>query len=329
MTIEIPKEKWTGSVRLVTLGAGRAEGGTRARTLTVGGQAALPFLDFEGAIPHPPGLALEVRDRKPDDWSPLLYQAWGEAMDDPGDWARAAEAAGADLIYLTLSVTDPAGGRNTPERGRAALRKVLQATGLPVAVVGPGQAELDNELLLAVAEEGKGERLLLGACEDKNYRTVVAAAMANGHLVLSKTPMDVNLSKQLVILIHDMGMPLDRMIVDPTTGALGYGIEYGYSVMERLRLAALQGDAMTQQPMLVTPGEEAWKVKESRTGEGVPASWGDWQRRALDWEAVTAATLIHSGGDIIVLRHPETLRRLRAMVQDLGAAQPLATTGQG
>ena len=153
---------------------------------------------------------------------------------------------------------------------------MLDATRLPLIVLGPGQAELDNEVLVACAEEGAGEKLVLGPCEDKNYRTIVAAAMANGHLVTAKTPMDVNLSKQLNILIHDMGMPMERIITDPTTGALGYGIEYGYSVMERLRLAALQGDGMTQQPMLVTPGEEAWRTKEARAAEGVPAAWGDW-----------------------------------------------------
>lgn len=319
MTIELHKEKSTGAVRTVTLGATREQGGSRAKTLTLGGEAALPFLSFEGALPNPPALALEVRDRKPDDWSPLLYQAWGEAMDDPADWARAAEAAGADLIYLTLSLTTADGGPNTGENARAVVRKVLDATGLPLAVIGPGQADVDNELIVPAAEEAKGERVLLGICEDKNYRTIVASALANDHLVQSKTPMDVNLSKQLVILIHDMGMPLERIILDPTTGALGYGIEYGYSVMERLRLAALQGDTMTQQPMLVNPGEETWKVKESKVGEGVPAAWGDWERRALAWEAVTATTLLLSGADLLVLRHPETLKRIRTVLEGLQA----------
>lgn len=320
MTIEIPKEKWSGSVRAVTLGATRDQGGTRARTLTVGGETALPYHAFEGTLPHPPGLALEVHDRRPTDWSPILIKAWGADMDDPAAWAKAAEAAGADLIYLTLSATLPDGQANTAANARAALRKVLDATGLPVAVVGPGQAELDNELIVAAAEEGKGERLLIGICEEKNYRTLVAAALANDHLVQSKTPMDVNLSKQLVILIHDMGLPLERIVIDPTTGSLGYGIEYGYSVMERLRLAALQGDSMTQQPLIVTPGEEGWKVKEAKVGEGVPAAWGDWNRRALEWEALTANALVYAGADIIVLRHPETLRRLRGVVDALRAA---------
>lgn len=320
MPVEIPKDKWAGQIRTVTLGATAAEGGTRTRTLTVGGEATLPFLHFDApgaAMPHPPALALEVRDRRPDDWSPLLGQAWGEAMSDPGDWARAAEQAGADLIVLTLSLTQADGSPNTPANAVAVVKKVLGATGLPLAVFGPGQAEKDNELIVPVAEAAKGERLLIGVCEDKNYRTIVAAAMANGHLVSSKTPMDVNLAKQLIILIHDMGMPLDRILMDPTTGALGYGIEYGYSVMERLRLAALQGDSMTQQPMLVTPGEEAWRTKESRSDDGIPATWGDWAERAINWETLTASSLLESGADILVLRHPESVKRIRQVIEAL------------
>jgi acetyl-CoA decarbonylase/synthase complex subunit delta len=317
MTVEIPKEKWTSGVREVTLGATADEGGTRTSTVTVGGETTMPFLHFEGNIPHKPALAIEIAQTKPDDWSPLLLEVWGEAMQSPGAWAKAAEEAGADLLYMHLTMTDADGEPNTPEKARAAVRDVLDNTGLPLFIVGPGQADIDNELIVPVAEEAKGERVVLGTCEEKNYRTIVAAALANDHLVTTRTPMDVNLSKQLVILVNDMNMPLERIVMDPTTGALGYGIEYGYSVMERLRLAALQGDTMTQQPMIVTPGEEAWKVKESKVGEGVPESWGDWERRALDWEAITATTLIQSGADIVVLRHPKSLKRVRQVIEAL------------
>jgi acetyl-CoA decarbonylase/synthase complex subunit delta len=321
MTIEIPKEKWTGTVREVTIGATSESGGTRAKTLTVGGESALPFLYHEGTMPHKPALAIEIRDRKPDDWSRLLLEAWGDAIEDPGLWAKAAEEAGAELIYLVLSLTTADGDPNTPDNAVKVVKQVLGSTSLPLAVVGPGQAELDNELIVPVAEATKGERLLIGVCEENNYRTCVAAALASDHLVQSKTPMDVNLSKQLIILIHDMGLPLERIVMDPTTGALGYGIEYGYSVMERLRLAALQGDSMTQQPMIVTPGFEAWKVKEAKVGEGVPESWGDWERRALEWEAVTASTLVYSGANLIVLRHQKTMERLRSMIDGLSPSQ--------
>ena len=317
MTIEIPSVKWTGQVREVTIGATAEDGGTRTKTLTIGGETTLPFLQFEGDIPHRPALALEIRDRKPDDWSPLLLETWGDVVESPGAWAKAAEEAGADLIYLNLSLTTADGEENTPENVKSVVREVLNATGLPLAVGGPGQADADNELLVPVAEEAQGERILLGICEEGNYRTIVAAALANDHLVQSKTPMDVNLSKQMVILINDMGLPLERIVMDPTTGALGYGIEYGYSVMERLRLAALMGDSMTQQPMFVNPGEEAWKVKESKVGEGVPESWGDWQTRALEWEALTASALVQSGADVLVLRHPENLNRVKAMIDTM------------
>lgn len=319
MPIELIKDKWPGKVREVTIGATEADGGTRTQTITVGGQTTMPYMHYESPMPHPPVVAIEIKDRRPEDWSPLLVQTWGEVMDDPAAWAKAAEAAGANLIQLTLSLTDESGNPNTPENAVRSVKAVLGATGLPLIVFGPGQAEMDNTLLVAVAEAAKGERLLLGICEDKNYRTIVATAMANGHLVNARTPMDVNLSKQLNILISDMGLPLDRVIMDPTTGALGYGIEYGYSVMERLRMAALQGDAMTQLPMLVTPGFEAWKTKESKVGEGVPASWGDWLKRAINWETMTAMALLESGADILVLRHPESVARVKAAIAELTA----------
>ena len=234
-------------------------------------------------MPHAPLVAIEMRDRSPTDWSPLLLKAWGDVMNDPAAWAKAAEAAGAELLQLDLSLTGPDGSpppppRPSPRQSRAGRHRAA------AGCLWPGPGREDNELLVAVAEAAKGERLLLGICEDKNYRTIVATALANGHLVNARTPMDVNLAKQLNILISDMGLALDRILMDPTTGALGYGIEYGYSVMERLRLAALQGDCMTQLPMLVTPGDEAWKTKEAKVGEGVPEAWGDWEERAINWE---------------------------------------------
>ncbi len=311
--IEIPREKWNGQVRQVTLGARAADGGTRTKTVTVGGETTLSFLHFEGKMPHSPAIAVEVQDRQPTDWPSVLMQAWGDVTKDVTAWAKAAEASGADIVLLKFSLHPDL----NPAYARQTLRRVLEATGLPLIVFGPGQAELDNEISVAIAEEGKGENLVLGVCEEKNYRTIVAAALAHGHLVDSRTPMDVNLAKQLIILINDMGLPLERILMDPTTGALGYGIEYGYSVMERLRLAALQGDSMTQLPMLVTPGEEAWRTKEARAGNGVPTAWGDWAERAVNWEVLTASTLIESGADIVVLRHPESIKRVRTMINAL------------
>jgi len=324
MTLEFPKDKWSGKVQEVVIGATAEDGGTRTSTVTVGGESTMPFIHYEAETPHRPVLALEIRDSKPNDWSEILFETWGDAMEDPAQWAKAAEEAGAELLLLGLNLEQPDGTPNTPEAAVNATKAVLGATGLPLMISGPGQAEIDNELIVPVADACRGERVVLGICEDKNYRTIAAAAMANNHLVIGRAPMDVNLSKQLNILLKDTGLPFDRILMDPTTGALGYGIEYGFSVMERLRLAALRGDAMTQSPMVVEVGFETWKTKESKVGEDVPESWGEWKERAITWETITAITLIEAGADIVVLRHPESLKRVRAAIDNLVEAPELA-----
>jgi len=324
MPIEIPTENWPGEVVEVTLGATADMGGTRSKVVKVGGEKTLPFLQYEAKTPNLPVIALEIKDFKPNDWSPILLEEFGDVMNDPGTWAKAAEDMGVDLIQLSLSLKDKDGNPNTAEKAVAAVKAVLENSSLPLIVFGTGQAEIDNEMLVPISDAAKGERLVLGLCEDKNYRTIVASAMANDHLVTGRAPMDVNLSKQLNILISDMGMPMDRILIDPTTGALGYGIEYGYSVMERLRLAALQGDKMTQSPMIVTTGYETWKTKESKVGVDVPGEWGDWKERGINWETMTAITQIESGADIIILRHPESVKRVRAAIQQLYAVTETA-----
>jgi acetyl-CoA decarbonylase/synthase complex subunit delta len=319
MAVVIPKEKWTGKVREITLGATAAEGGTRQKKVIVGGESTLPFLSYEGSIPHPPAVALEIQDRVPSDWSSLLKETWGTALSDPAAWAKQAEQAGADIVVLKLMSAHPEGDNTDAAHASATVKAVLAATGLPLIVYGPGQAEKDNEVLVAAAEAAKGERIAIGNCEEKNYRTIAAAALAHGQLVVAKTPIDVNLAKQLNILISDMRLEMDRILMDPTTGALGYGLEYSYSVMERLRLAALTGDSMTQQPMICTVGEETWRAKESKVNQGVPAAWGDWSQRSINWEVITATTLIQAGADIVVLRHPASVALVKKTIASLMA----------
>ena len=314
--IDIPVEKWSGAVREVTLGSGDG-GGTRGSTVTVGGETTLPFLRFEGALPHRPALAVEVVDVRPDDWSAELRNVWGDVTGDAAAWAQRAVEAGADLIALKLRGCHPDFGDLGSDAAVSTVERVLATVGVPLIVYGPGTADKDNEVLVAVAEKTKGEQLVLGLCEEKNYRTIVAAALGNGHLVIAQTPIDVNLAKQLNILISDMGLPLERVLMDPNTGALGYGLEYTYSVMERLRLAALMGDAMTQQPMICTVGEEAWRQKEGRAASDAPAGWGALAERGVAWEVATAMTLVEAGADILVLRHPGSVAVLREALDDL------------
>ncbi len=317
VTVQIPVEKSAGKVREVTLGATAAEGGTRTSTITVGGESALPFLSFDAEMPHRPVVAVEVHDQNPKDWPDHLKDAWGDVMNDPTAWAKAAVAAGADLIVLKLSSTHPDQANRSPEEAAETVKAVLKAVGVPLIVYGPGQAQRDNEVLLKVSEAAAGERIGLGDIENSNYRTIVAAALGSGHVVIAQSPIDVNMAKQVNILATDMGLPPDRLLMDPTTGALGYGLEYTYSVMERLRLAALAGDSMTQFPMICTVGEESWRQKESKAAEGVPGAWGEIKERSIIWETLTATTLLQAGADIVVLRHPRTVEQLKLAIDKL------------
>ncbi len=311
--VEVPIEKWTGKIREVKLG------GNGRKSVVVGGEAALPFLKFEGAIPHRPAIAVEVQDLYPRNWSPHLLSAWGDVLKDPASWAKKAAGYGADIIALYLKSAHPDEMNTGPAEAVANVQKVLSAVDLPVIVIGPYVAEKDNAVLVPVADAARGQRLALGFCEEKNHRTVVAACIAAGHVAIAKTPIEINLAKQLNILIADVGLSPDSILMDPTTGALGYGLEYTYSVMERLKLAALGGDAMTAMPLFCTVGEESWRQKEAMAAEGVPVSWGDHKLRSILWEEITALSLLQAGANIIVLRHPETVGRVKSAIDKLMA----------
>ncbi|MBF8266637.1 MAG: Acetyl-CoA decarbonylase/synthase complex subunit delta [Dehalococcoidia bacterium] len=312
--ILVPTEKWAGKVREVTLG------GDSRKKVVVGGETTLPFLHFDGVIPHAPAIAIDVEDVAPQNWSPVLGAVWGDVMREGlAAWARKAVEAGADMVALTLRSADPDMGNTGPAEAVEAVKKVLAAVDVPLIVYGPGIAAKDNEVLVAVSDAFAGKRLALGLCEDKNYRTIVATCMANGHIVIANSPIDINLAKQLNILITDMDMPGDRILMDPTTGALGYGLEYTYSVMERLRVAALLGDSMTAMPMILNPGREGWRFKEAKTRDGVPTQWGDLEGRGIAWETTTAIAQLQAGADILVMRHPKAVGLVKRAIASLMA----------
>lgn len=309
--VETPLEKWTGKVHEVTLG------GNGRKSITVGGESTLPFLSFEAPIPHPPVVAIEVLDMEPQDWSPHLVSVWGDALKDPAVWAKKAAECGADLIVLRLRSAHPEAGDTGVDHAKKAVEAVLAAVDLPLIVLGPEVEEKDNEVLVGVSDVARGQKIALGNCSEKNHRTIAAVCLSDGHVAIGKSPIEINLAKQLNILLSDVGLAPEAILMDPTTGALGYGLEYSYSVMERLRIAALMGDKMTAMPMLCTVGEESWRQKESRATEGLPPLWGDHQERAILWEEITAVSLLNSGADIVVLRHPRVVERIKATIASL------------
>jgi acetyl-CoA decarbonylase/synthase complex subunit delta len=309
--VEIPEEKWSGKIREVTLG------GNGRKSVVVGGETTLPFLHFEGSIPHRPRVAIEIQDFPPRNWAAPLLAAWGDALQDPAKWAKKAAEYGADLIALHLRSAHPDEMNTGPEEAVATVEKVLAAVDLPLMVLGPYVAEKDNEVLVPVADAARGQRIALGYCEEKNHRTIVAACIANEHVAIARTPIDMNLAKQLNILIADVGLSPDSILMDPLAGALGYGLEYSYSVMERLRLAALSGDSMTAMPMYCSVGDEVWRQKEAMATEGIPETWGAQELRSLLWEEITALALLQAGADILVLRHPRSVEMVKSAIDKL------------
>jgi len=311
MAFAIPKTSYTGKIKEVVLGKG-------PKAITVGGETSYPFHLFEGEMPHPPRIAIEVYDTPPDDWSEAALAPYRDVLSDPVAWAKKAASYGADLIALQLVSTDP-NGLNTPsDQATETAKKVAAAVDIPVIVNGSGSPEKDAELLRKVAEVCDGMNLVIGPVVVENYKQIGAGAIAYKHTVAANSPIDINLAKQLNILLGNLGVPDGQVIVDPTTGGLGYGIEYTYSVMERDRMAALtQQDERLQFPIICDLAKEIWKTKEAKA-EDSPLM-GSAEKRGILMEAVTAQLLLLAGADLLIMRHPEAIKLVRGMIADLMA----------
>ena len=306
MAVTIAKERWTNRVAEVVLGV-------EPKVVKIGGEGTLPFLHFEGEMPNRPAVALEVWDMEPTTWPEILTKQYEGVMNDPAAWAKKCVEYGADLVCLTLVSAHPDNKNASPEEVAATVKAVADAVPLPLIILGCGNEDKDVEIFPAVAEAVSGRNFLLGPATAQNYKTIVAACMVHGHNVIAQSPLDINLAKQLNILITEMAMAPSRIMMDVSTASLGYGLEYCYSIMERARIGALAGDKMLAMPIILLVGQEAWKTKEAKTESN--AEWGDQYRRGLLWEVVTSVALAQAGGALFVLRHPESLKHLRAHLE--------------
>ena len=315
MAFEIPKQIYSGAIKTVTIGKGE-------KALTLGGETSYPFYIFEGVMPHKPRIAMEVWDKDPgEEWAAPAYAAIKDVAKDPVAWAqKCIKDFGAEAIALILASTDPNGDNASAESAAATAKKLAAAIDVPLIVYGTSSVEKDAEVLPAVAEACADKSIVIGPVQDKNYKKIGAAALAYNHTIIANSPIDVNLAKQLNILLGQLGVPDSRILVDPTTGGLGYGMEYCYSVMERDRMAALtQEDDKLQLPIINYVGQEVWKVKECKqTNEEAP-QLGDQTKRGILMEAVTAVSLLLAGSDLLILRHPEAVKLVKSMIQELAA----------
>jgi len=312
MPVEIPKQNYTGKIREIEL---KGEG----INIKVGGESCYPFYLFEGEMPNPPKIALEVSDIPPSNWGESLDSIFSSVYKDPAGWAKkCVDEYKADIIHISLEGTDPNGENLGPQHAVEVVGKVLGAVKVPVAVWGSGNVEKDSVVLRAVAEAFPKRQLILGPIQEGNYKQLGAAVIGYNHIAIASTPIDINLAKQLNVLLGNLGVPDSNILIDPTVGGVGYGLEYTYSVMERARMAGLvQQDERLQFPMYCNIGKEVWKTKEAKQPESEAPLLGKADIRGVVMEITTAVSLLLAGADILVLRHPLTCEKIKKFIGEL------------
>jgi len=311
-------EKWSGQVSVVNIGVPREEGGSRSSVIKIGGEGTLPFLFQEGALPNKPQIAFEISDIAPVDWPGELTKPYSDVWNDPLAWAeKCVKEYKARALCIRLLGAHPDFGDKGPDQEAKLIAQLLKKVDVPLIILGSGDDVKDNLVLPACAQAARTERCLIGSAMQDNYKTLAAAVLADGHNIIAESPIDINIAKQLNILISDMGLSLERIVINPTIGALGYGLEYAYSIMERVRLAALSGDKTVATPFICLVGQEAWRAKEAKAGIDEFPNWGAQSERGIAWEAITATSLIQAGADLLVMRHPKAVEKVNKYIDSL------------
>ncbi|MFH1853760.1 MAG: acetyl-CoA decarbonylase/synthase complex subunit delta [Candidatus Omnitrophota bacterium] len=311
-------ERWQDKISEVILGATKEFGGSRAKTVKIGGETGIYFLKGEDACPNLPVVAMEVWDVEPEDWPDALKLNFNNVLKDPIEWAKmCVDKFKADLICLRLASVHPDSKNSSPEDAGKTLEKILKSVDVPLIVIGSGSHEKDKDVAVRCAEVARGENCLFGIATQENYKTLTAACLSGGHCIISEAPIDINIAKQLNILICDMQFPPDKIVIHHATGALGYGLEYTYSIMERTRLAGLSGDRMLSMPMINFVGQEVWRTKEAKTGDEVIADWGPAKDRGALLETTTACAYLNAGTDILVMNHPKAAEETKKIIKEL------------
>ncbi len=315
MDFETPKLAYSGKIREITLGKGE-------KAVTTGGETCYPFYLFEGEMPRMPQIAMEVYDAPPDNWPEAAMEPFAGVTDDPVAWAqKCITDYGAEMICLQLTSTDPNGLDRGADEAAEVAKKVADAIDVPLIVWGTANHDKDTEVLRKVCEVCQGKSLIVGPVEEGDYKKIAAAALGYNHTIAASSPIDINLAKQLNILLGNLGVPDEKIIIDPTVSSIGYGIEYCYSVMERIRMAALtQQDDKLQFPIICNVARETWKTKEVKILEKDDSKLGDLKKRGILMEAMSATTLLLAGGDIMIMRHPEAIKLVREMIAELTAS---------
>jgi acetyl-CoA decarbonylase/synthase complex subunit delta len=297
MDYKAPLETYSGKVAEVVIGKGE-------KALKIGGESVLPFHFFEGKIENRPRLALEVLDAAPTNWTEWECRAYGDVLSDPVAWAKKCLDLGADLVCLRLASTDPAGANAPADKAAGVVKQVASAIKSPLIVCSSGDETKDIEVLTKVAEVCAAENLLIGPVVKENYEPISKAALDHGHCIIAQTPLDINLEKELNVKLLKT-FPRERIVIDPLSSALGYGMEYSFTIMERTKhIGVIFGDNTMQMPIIADLGSECAKTKQAKESE----------KQGLLWESITAISLLLAGANVLVLRQPETCKLMREVI---------------
>ena len=301
-----------GNINAVTLGTGD-------KAIVIGGQNVLPFYTFDAAIENAPKIGVEISDTAAS-WDVPGLKEFYAGCTTMADFAKKAETMeGADFIALNFESADPNGADRSVADCVADAKAVAEAVTMPIVVMGCKHMEKDAELFAALAEALSGKNVLFMSAKNENYKTVGASvALANGQKVGAETADDINLAKQLNIMLKGLNVPAESIVMNIGTAAVGYGYEYVASTLDRIRDAALkQADADLQMPILAPVSTDTWGVKESCASEEDEPTWGDREERGISMEVSTAAANLTGGADAVIMRHPAAVATIKKFITEL------------
>ncbi len=305
-------------VETVKIGATRNEGGTRSHSVFVGGSKGMPFHN-PGNLPQNPVVAFDVFDM-PISLPKPIREHYGDVLEDSASWAKkCVEEFNADMITIHLISTDPKIEDKSPNKAARVVEEVLDAVRVPIIIGGSGNPQKDPEILKRAAEVAEGERVVINSASlNSDYKRIAKACTDHGHVVLSWTQLNLNDQIRLNRFLFQQGVKRNDLLMDPTTASLGYGFEYTFSIMERIRIAALQGEKDLQMPV-VSGTTNAWGAREAwmKSSPFPRENWGDISIRGNLWEAITAFCLFLAGCDLFMMMCPTSIEYFKEMVESL------------
>ena len=312
MSFEPKKQPYRGKINAVTLGTGD-------KAVVIGGQNVLPFYTFDAPIEHAPKIGVEISDLA-SEWKSAGLSEFYAGCTTMVDYAKKAETMeGADFLCLHFESADPNGVNRSVADCVADAKAVADAVSMPIVIMGCKNIEKDGELFSKIAEALQGKNILVLSARSEDYKTVGASvALAYGQKVGAETADDINLAKQLNIMLKGLTVPAESIVMNVGTAAVGYGYEYVASTLDRVRLAALdQSDADLQMPIIAPVSPDSWGVKESTASAEDEPAWGDQEERAIGMEVATASADLTGGADAVIMRHPAAVATIKKFINEL------------